>query len=83
MLSHAQGAVRGAIVDDDYFPVEFAGRARALAWLQRESSYKGLVNIGRHYFSVKVRLRSQVTMKEYMSMETTREEEPFGLGVTY
>lgn len=31
LLSYLQGAIRGAVVDDDYFPVEFAGRARALA----------------------------------------------------
>ncbi len=76
-----QGAVRGAVVDDDYFPVEFTGRARALAWLQRESSYKGPVNRGRRYFSVKVRLRSQVTMKEYMSMETKRERRQLGFSL--
>ena len=37
MLSYLQGAIRGAIVDDDYFPVKFAGRARALACLHGEA----------------------------------------------
>lgn len=38
LLSYLQGAIRGAVVDDDYFPVKFAERARALACCRGESS---------------------------------------------
>ena len=29
LLSDLQGTIRGAVVDDDYFPIEFTGRAKA------------------------------------------------------
>ena len=32
LLGYLQGAVGGAVVNDDYFPVKFAARVKALAW---------------------------------------------------
>ena len=32
LLGYLQGAIRGAVVNNDYFPVELAGRAAALAY---------------------------------------------------
>ena len=39
LLGYLQGAVWGAVVDNDYFPVEFAVNAVALAcWLEKNLS---------------------------------------------
>lgn len=73
LLSYLQSAVRGSVVDDDYFPFEFAGRARVSACCRGESLSKSLVRKARVYFSVKVRLSNHVTMKTCISMETSRE----------
>ena len=34
LLSYLQGAIRGAVIDDDYFPVEVAGRVKGVSILQ-------------------------------------------------
>ena len=87
LLSYLQGAIRRAVVDDDYFPVEFAGRARGLAGCNGGGGglvRGGLVERGNYYLSVKVRLRSQVTMRVYISMGTKKQRQlKFQLGVSH
>ena len=38
LLGYLQGAIRGAVVHNDYFPVELAGRATVLAYYMGKSS---------------------------------------------
>ena len=58
LFGDAEGAVGGAVVDDDYFPVEFAGEEGVSC----EGGSLGDGAEGQSYFSVKVRARSQTIM---------------------
>ena len=79
LLSYLQGAIRRAIVNNNNFPVEFTNGARALVYCMRKTPSRGLVEIGRTSFSVKVRLRSQVTMQACVRMETRQKEDEYEL----